>query len=89
MRRRTHTNANLKHGSKAAVRYLPQEANTLTCLPSRTCPIAGLLAQFPAFMALLVPAMLPIKDNFPPLKRLVSDYQIDQRTHLKHPKEQA
>ena len=89
MRRRIHTSANLKHGSKAAVRYLPQEANTLTCLPSRTCPIAGLLAQFPASTASLVLAMLPTKDSFPPLKRSVSDYQMDQRTHLKHPKEQA
>ena len=89
MKRHIRINADLKHGSKVAVRYLPLEANTLTSLPSRTCPIVGLSGQFPASMASLVLATVPTKGNFPPLKRLVGDYQRDQRTHLKHQKEQA
>ena len=88
MKRHIRINADLKHGSKAAVRYLPLEANTLTSLPSPTCPIAGSLAQFLAFTASLVLAILPTKDSFPPLKQSVGDYQRDQRTHLRHQKGQ-
>ena len=51
MNRHIHINADLKHGSKAAVLYPPLEANMLTSLPSHTCLIAGLLVQFPAFTA--------------------------------------